>query len=186
MVNPATMTPADVRAAVNNSDAWGALMLNAGANAALMGALASPAAAATYDPTAAMTVVWDEARNPQVSPRVGSVLKALAGAFGGGVGAALTGQVLNSGVSPAFVNASQKALLGSILAHPVAFTEESQHPFTAPVLNLVLLVGQIICAGFPVAAVNDFAPVPSATEPVNEQSPTTAARDVDVTSGQVK
>jgi len=64
-VEQGTMSADEVRQKVKDSDAWGAVFVNAGASEALFKALASPAGAAAYEPSKAISFVWDESKYTQ-------------------------------------------------------------------------------------------------------------------------
>ena len=156
----------DLRQQVKDSKIYAAVFVNAGASAALAGALASPAGAAAYDPSKAMTLVWDEARNNQVTTaRIGGPLKGMLGAIGAKVaGLTLGGWLLAGANANAFSGTTNgvpdKALLAKVLAAPVSYSEESLYPFTVPALNQALTVGQILLCVFALIITNmTFGPV---------------------------
>jgi len=150
IVQPSQFTPEQLRQQVRDSKIYAAIFVNSGASAALASALSSPSAAASYDSSQAVTIVWDEARNNQVtSPRIGGPLKGLLGALEKALTAMNLGRFMatpNAGSQ--FTTADQKKLLAGMLASPVHYSEESLYPFTAPVLNQALTVGQILLCVF--------------------------------------
>lgn len=102
IVSSASWSPESLRAAVRNSEAWGAIILNAGASAALLAAQAGPSPAATYDPSGAMTIIWDEARNNLVSTaRIAGPCKGLLTAFSEGMAKSTLAGWIEGGASTA-------------------------------------------------------------------------------------
>jgi len=61
-VEQGTMSADELRQKVKDSEAWGAVFVNAGASEALSRALESPAGAAAYEPSKAISLVWDESK----------------------------------------------------------------------------------------------------------------------------
>jgi hypothetical protein len=153
-------TAEDLRNQVRQSSAWGAIFVNPGASSRLLAALSSPTAAQSYDPSGAVTIVWDEARNNVVSaPRVAGPAKGLTGALAVAVSRVLLAQFLTPGstINSNAFNLSQPAeaaALARVLAAPVGYSEESLFPFTAPVLNQALAVGQILMCVFSLVITN--------------------------------
>ena len=65
-----------------------------------------------------------------------------------------------SSAASQFNTTGQKMLLAGMLASPVHYSEESLYPFTAPVLNQALTVGQILLCVFALIITNvTFGPV---------------------------
>lgn len=141
----------DLRALVRSGGpTWAAVIVEAGASARLAAATMNATVAATYVPSAAITVVWDEARNNAVATaRVGGPLKGLVGNIAGAVNTAWATAYLANPTSPL-----PAAQLARILTAGVYFSEESLFPFTVPSLNQALSVGQILCAVFALVVVN--------------------------------
>ena len=147
-----TTSPDAERAAVRSSAVYASIFVNPGASARLTAALSSPAAAAAYDPSSAITIVWDEARNNAVTTaRVGGPLKGLTDAFAFRM--AVSAHSLMAQLQP---TATAAALVdyARVLGLPVFFREETLFPMTAPVLNQALAVGQILLCVFSLVAVN--------------------------------
>jgi len=142
----------DLRALVRSGgNVWAAVIVNANASARLAAAMASPAAAAAYDPSGAITVVWDEARNNAVATaRVGGPLKGLVVSFANAANKAWAASWLAANPNPPFGLAS----VAGVLTNAVYYSEESLYPFTVPALNQALSVGQILCAVFSLVIVN--------------------------------
>jgi hypothetical protein len=146
-------SPDSERAAVRSSAVYASIFVNAGASAALTAALSSPAAAAAYDPSAALTMVWDEARNNAVTAsRVAGPLKGLTDGFAFSM--AIAAQGLAAQLAPNRTAAQAAASYAAVLGLPVLYREESLFPMTAPVLNQALAVGQILLCVFSLVAVN--------------------------------
>lgn len=153
-VSNTTNTPASLRAAVANSDAWGAIYLSSGSTARLQAALASPTAAAAFDASLAVSVIWDDARNNAVSaPRIGGPLKGLAEKFNAVAAKAVTTQWIKEGASSAAFSSSPAAL-AAVLASPASYSEVSLFPFTLPAYNVAVVVGQILMCVFGLVTTN--------------------------------
>ena len=167
LVQASQYSAADLVDQVKSSQVYAAVFVNAGASAALAAALASPAAAIAYDPSTAVTIVWDEARNNVVSTaRIGGPLKGLLGAFGSMMSKVTLGTWLAMGEpnKSAFASGAnaqvQMAALTSVLSNPVGYSEVSLYPFTVPALNQALTVGQILLCVFALIITNvTFGPV---------------------------
>jgi hypothetical protein len=140
-----------MRAAVADSSAYASIYVAAGASAALAGALASPAAAAAYDPSAALAVVWDEGRNaPITAARIGGPLKGLLVAFS----EAFAARKLAAWLPGANASALPPALAARVLSRPIYFSEVSLFPQTAPGINIAATVGQILLVVFSLVICN--------------------------------
>ena len=153
-VSNASYTPASLSAAVSDSDAWAAVYVSAGTSSRLLAALASSANAATYDSSAALHLVWDEARNNAVSaPRVAGPIRGLLSSFATLAATATTAQWISSG-APTSGFSSSTGTLAKLLAAPVSYTEHSLFPFTVPAFNIAITVGQILMCVFGLVITN--------------------------------
>jgi hypothetical protein len=154
IVQSGSYSAADLVQQVRDSKIFAAVYVTANASAALAGALASPSEASTYDPSTAITIVWDEARNNAVSSsRIGGPLKGLLGGFATGMAKSTLGAWIaagepNKAAFQAVPNGAGVKALTSVLAQPVYFSENSLYPFTVPALNIALTVGQILLCVF--------------------------------------
>ena len=144
----AACDPADLTEQVRSNNAWAALYVRAGASADLYAALAA-GPSTTYDPSTAVVLVWDEARNNQVATaRIAGPLKGLTGAFSLGVASMIAEQMLYTPLGASVTTAwgatpASRMALAELLAAPVWYSELSLYPFTAPVMNQALTVGQV-------------------------------------------
>eukprot|EP01124_Arcella_intermedia_P014081 TRINITY_DN20465_c0_g1_i2.p2 TRINITY_DN20465_c0_g1~~TRINITY_DN20465_c0_g1_i2.p2 ORF type:complete len:310 (+),score=25.03 TRINITY_DN20465_c0_g1_i2:102-1031(+) len=116
---------------------WGAVVAMPNATGRLNAGLADPTV--PYDPTKAMTVIYDEGRNPSVVPgRVAGPVKSILGSFATQFSAILINQLLTRGTPMArYLNHT------SILSAPVYYSEQNLHPpssigFYATTLVLIL------------------------------------------------
>lgn len=140
-----------LRDAVADSSAYASIYVAAGASAALAGALASPAAAAVYDPSTALVIVWDEGRNaPVTAARIAGPLKGLLVAFS----EAFAARKLAAWLPSANASALPPALAAKVLARPIYFSEASLFPQTAPGINIAATVGQILLVVFSLVICN--------------------------------
>lgn len=142
-------SPEELRAAVRDGRAWGAVWANAGATAALEAAIADPAgAAASYRPTGAATLAWDEGRSPLgPAARIIGPVKAAVGMWAARMAAQVVGGLNASSALPALA-----AVAPGVLTSPVGFTEESLFPAAQwPVFTTALTIGQILIAVFAMA-----------------------------------
>jgi len=160
VVQSADYSPADLVQQVKDAKVFAAIYVNANASAALANALSSPAAAAAYDPSTAITIVWDEARNNVVTTaRIGGPLKGLLVGFSTGMAKATLGAWLaagepNKAAFAAVANGQGMRALSNLLALPVYYSENSVFPFTVPAINIALTVGQILLCVFGLITTN--------------------------------
>ena len=173
VVQASDYSAADLVQQVKDSKVYAAVYLNAGASAALADALSDPAKAATYDPSTAITVVWDEARNNAVSTaRIGGPLKGLVQAFSGMMAKITLGAYMASGepnkaAFAAVANGKGIKDLTAVLSQPVSYSENSLYPFTVPAINQALTVGQILLCVFALIITNmTFGPVNFVSTPL--------------------
>lgn len=152
-VDSSVWTPERMRSSVIDASAYASIYVNAGASASLMNALSSPTLAATYDPSSAITIIWDESRNsPVTTGRIGGLLKGLTGAFVEGFSANILATQLPLAASSPLINTPQ--LYARLLAVPIFYSEESLFPQTAPAINIAAAVGQILLVVFSLVTCN--------------------------------
>lgn len=153
-VSNSSYTPASLSAAVSSSDAWAALYVTANTSTRLLAAMTSSTNAASYDNTAALTFIWDEARNNAVSaPRIAAPIRGLISSFGTIAATTTTAKWIASGASTSGFSSSTSTL-AKLLAAPVSFTEQSLYPFTLPAFNIAITVGQILMCVFGLVITN--------------------------------
>jgi len=145
-----------LRQSVKDSKYWAAIILNPSVSSSYAQAMTSSNLAKTYNPTSAITLIWDEARNNVVSvPRIAGPIKGLLGAFGGASTSKLLAQWVASG-SPTtgFTLPADAASLNKMLSSPIQFSEESLYPMTVPTINIAVTVGQILVCVFGIVITN--------------------------------
>lgn len=131
-----------LRQQVRDSQAWGAVFVNAGASERLTAALASPNNAGVYKNYEAITFVWDESRQPTVAaPRIMGPIKGLLNGFSTRMSVVVYSQNLARFGSSTGWNPQQ---LGALLASPVSFMEESLYPNIVAFITQALTIGQIV------------------------------------------
>lgn len=151
-----TSTIDSLRQSVKDSKYWAAIILNPSVSKSYAQAMTSSSSAATYNPTTAMTLIWDEARNNVVSvPRIAGPIKGLLGAFGGASTSKLLAQwVAKGSPTSGFSLPTDAAALNKMLSSPIQFSEESLYPMTVPSINIAVTVGQILVCVFGIVITN--------------------------------
>jgi len=151
-----TSTIDSLRQSVKDSKYWAAIILNPSVSKSYAQAMTSSSLAATYNPTTAMTLIWDEARNNVVSvPRIAGPIKGLLGAFGGASTSKLLAQwVAKGSPTSGFSLPNDAAVLNKMLSSPIQFSEESLYPMTVPSINIAVTVGQILVCVFGIVITN--------------------------------
>lgn len=147
VVDAAGTSPDGLRQAVHDSEAWGAVWVEAGASARLASALSNPSA--PYDP-AAIHFLWDEGRNSLVTTgRVGAPIKGALAGFTARFAATLVAGLPNATLTDA------ARLRPSLLTSPVTVVEESPYAASSrPVTGVGLTIGNILVAVFALAITN--------------------------------
>jgi hypothetical protein len=152
----ADASPAALRSAVVAGDAWAAVWATPGATGRMAAALnASTGAAAAYDPAAAVTFVYDEARNNVAAARVVGSVRAVLAAFVARVTiTTIAGTLAGAGAGAGAALAATAASRPDLLVAPVRVTEVSVAPFDVPVVATAQLLGNILCMVFGMAIAN--------------------------------
>ncbi|KAF8602424.1 hypothetical protein BDV93DRAFT_444098 [Ceratobasidium sp. AG-I] len=130
----------DVGAAVVDEQAWGAVVINAGASASLAAARAS--GNASYNPMSAITFFYAQARNEQatgsyVSPLTSAALTQVLQQFNAKSAATYITSVAGNATALQALAAAPQTLTGAW------WTTVNLRPYNAPVATALTLVGQI-------------------------------------------
>jgi hypothetical protein len=143
-------SPQDLRDAVTNSDVWGAVYAVSGSAASLATALN---ASLPYTASPSIYVVYDEARNNLVTPRVAAAMRTFAATVAGRVtSGALAGIAASPGGGAALAalgNARPAALVSA-----VTVAEVNIAPFDVPVMTMAQLLGNILMCVFGMVIAN--------------------------------
>jgi hypothetical protein len=153
-----TSTIDTLRQSVIDNKYWAAIILHSSISSSYSQAMSSSSLAKAYNPTNALTLIWDDARNNIVSvPRIAGPMKGLLSAFGGASTSKLLAQWISKG-SPSsgfnMSNPSDAAALNKMLSAPIQFSEESLYPMTVPSINIAVTVGQILVCVFGIVITN--------------------------------
>ncbi|KAF8748812.1 hypothetical protein RHS01_10530 [Rhizoctonia solani] len=130
----------DVGEAVLDEQAWGAVVVNAGATARLAAARAS--GDSSYNPASAITFYYAQARNEQatgsyVNPLTTAALTQILQQFNARSTASYLGSISGNATALQALTAAPQTLSG------VWWTTNNLRPYNAPVATAIMLVGQI-------------------------------------------
>ncbi|QRW15611.1 nitrosoguanidine resistance protein SNG1 [Rhizoctonia solani] len=130
----------DVGEAVLDEQAWGAVVVNAGATARLAAARAS--GDSSYNPASAVTFYYAQARNEQatgsyVNPLTTAALTQILQQFNARSTASYLGSISGNATALQALTAAPQTLSG------VWWTTNNLRPYNAPVATAIMLVGQI-------------------------------------------
>ncbi|KAJ3224301.1 hypothetical protein HK099_008624 [Clydaea vesicula] len=145
--------PQKVIDSVRNGEVWGAIMINPGATDALNAAAANPGS--PYDPKNALTIVYDEGRNPNtVADFVVRPMRTLANEFQATFSQQWIVQLATGNQSAALPNLASKS--PAVLSVPASWTEiniANTNPDSAFVTFAGLSIGLLLLIVFTFAAI---------------------------------
>ncbi|KAJ1631188.1 hypothetical protein T492DRAFT_997485 [Pavlovales sp. CCMP2436] len=136
-------------ARVESGELYAAMWINRGKTAELINAILRMATHPTgtstsYNGTGAITLCWDEGRNPLVTAgRIGAPLRGALSAF-----SAIYAAKLIAALPTAVLGAVSKSSRPDLLSSPVGYTEKNLHPNTMPLAGNALTVGNILMVVF--------------------------------------
>eukprot|EP01113_Clastostelium_recurvatum_P034694 TRINITY_DN4739_c0_g1_i2.p1 TRINITY_DN4739_c0_g1~~TRINITY_DN4739_c0_g1_i2.p1 ORF type:complete len:432 (-),score=62.72 TRINITY_DN4739_c0_g1_i2:63-1358(-) len=121
---------------------YAAIYVRAGASSAYMNALRDSTTLPSYNPAAALTMIYDESRNPLLNGRVAAPLRVISTTFVGMFATSRAPKVLSMALNDTQV---ATILLSHpyMIAAPVSFTIQNLHPTLSSVLSPATNVGFI-------------------------------------------
>lgn len=149
ILDSSNTSPENLAKRVDSGEIYAAMWVNKGKDDELHNAItrmvvSKPGTATSYNGTGAITLCWDEGRNPLITTaRVGSPLKAALNAF-----SAAFAPRLVANLPAAVLAAVAKSSRPDLLTSPVGWTEKNLHISTLPLAGNALTVGNILMIVF--------------------------------------